>query len=347
MSAPDDRPFRVIVVDSIEGAYVDRPDVEQHVLAGLADVELVRVASERGLAGRLANVDAAISWHTIALGAETIRQMARCRGIVRAAVGYDNIDIAAARDLGIPVCNVPDYGTEEVADHTWALLLAVVRRLTAVDRGCREGAWDWRAIGSVRRLRGERLGIVGLGRIGTAVARRAPAFGMEVGFYDPHLPSGVDKALGIVRYETLQDLLAACGIVTVHVNLTDETRGLIGADELARMRPGAILINTSRGLVVDQQAMVDALIRGRLGALGLDVLDGEPHVPLELRCNDRVVLTAHSAFYSDEGLRELRVKAAEIARNLLLDQFDRNIVNDVRRPAVDRRATAFCMELQS
>jgi D-3-phosphoglycerate dehydrogenase/C-terminal binding protein len=108
-----------------------------------------------------------------------------------------------------------------------------------------------------------------------------------------------------------------------------------------------MLINTSRGSVVDQQAMVEALIRGRLAGLGLDVLDGEPQVPLELRGNDRVVLTAHSAFYSDEGLRELRVKAAGITRNLLLDQSDRNIVNDVRPPSVDRRAAAFCMELQS
>lgn len=329
---------RVVIVDSRRGNYVDQPDIEQREFRDLADVGLMLVDSSEELKGRLTDVDLIISWHQIGLPASLITELSRCRGIVRAAVGFDNIDLAAAAERSIPVCNIPDYGTEEVADHTWALLLALSRRIRIVDRAVREGGWDWRAIDSVRRLRGQRLGIVGFGRIGTAVARRAHAFGIETGFYDPYVCDGTDKAHGVRRYDSLNELIAASGLISVHVNLSGDSYGLIGAEQFELMHPDTVLINTARGDVIDQDAMLHSLERGIPGAIGLDVLHDEPHVPETLRKDDRVLLTAHSAFYSNAAIVELRVKAARTARNLLLNRPDRNVINGVSLPCQESRA---------
>jgi len=321
--------LRVMIVDSRRGGYLREPDIEREVLAGCAHADLFCVNAADELLGRIEEADAIISWHHIALQRELLTKLQHCRGIVRASVGYDNIDLTCAAACGIPVCNIPDYGTEEVADHTLALLLALARRLRLVDRSVREGGWDWRAIGSAPRLRGARLGIIGFGRIGSAVARRATAFGLAVGFYDPYVPSGVEKAHGVTRYETLLELLDWSQIVSLHVPLTDETRHLIGRVELARLTSETILINTARGEVIEQEALLECLAAGRLGQAGLDVLSEEPQVPDALRASDRVLLTAHSAFYADASLAELRSKAAAAARRFLLGQPERNLLNGV------------------
>jgi D-3-phosphoglycerate dehydrogenase/C-terminal binding protein len=321
----------VVVLDAPRGNYVQDVEIEQEVLNGEGRVSLYRVTSAEEVIDRLEEADALIGWHLIPLPRGIVSRLRRCRGIVRASVGFDNIDLRCAADQGIPVCNVPDYGTEEVADHTLALLLALARRLRAVDASVRDGGWDWRAVGNAPRLRGLTLGIVGLGRIGGAVARRAQAFGMEVGFFDPHVPSGVEKVFGVTRYESLPDLLRGSRVVSLHVPLTGETRGLIGRAELGLLTDESILINTSRGEVIDQQALLAAVAAGAIGQLGLDVLSGEPRVPEALRTSGRVLLTAHSAFYSDAALAELRRKAAASARRLLLGEHERNVVNGIKR----------------
>jgi C-terminal binding protein len=325
----------VVVVDSARGGYVAEPDVERAVLEPLARVELQRREEGGRLGPPAEEAEILIAWHHIALPAQVLRALPRCRGIVRASVGYDNIDLAAARELGIPVCNVPDYGTEEVADHAMALLLTLVRRLPALDAHVRGGGWDWRAAGGVNRLRGSTLGIVGLGRIGLAVARRAQAFGLDVAFYDPYVPSGVEKSTALVRCEELNELIDRSWILSLHAPLTAETSRMIGRAELGRMRPDGILLNTARGDLVDSRALVEALEGGRLGGAGLDVLSGEPTVPEEVRVSGRVLLTPHAAFYSDASLLELRRKAAETGRRLLLGQPVRTILNDVQ-PAPHR-----------
>lgn len=319
----------VAIIDSRRGNYLEVPDIEQRELAGQAHVQLLRVESADELRGRLNEVDLVICWHHIEMKAELIAEMSCCRGIVRAAVGYDNIDLLATAERRIPVCNVPDYGSEEVADHSWALLLALLRKIPILDRHCREGGWEWQSIGSTRRLRGERLGLVGFGRIGSAVARRAHAFGIEVGFYDPYVCSGTEKAHGVRRYEDLNEMIAASKLLSIHVNLSERSEGLIGREQFALMSPDTVLINTSRGDVIDQAAMLESLERGIPGALGLDVLRGEPQVPEVLRTDDRVLLTAHAAFYSDDALTELRIKSAQTALNLILARPDRNVVNGV------------------
>jgi phosphoglycerate dehydrogenase-like enzyme len=308
---------KVVIIDSARGGYVQDTQIEAGVLAPAAEVELLQAGRASEVADRLRDADALISWHQIALGRADLEGLPNCKGVVRASVGIDNIDLAAAEELGIRLENVPDYGTEEVADHTLALILGIARNLQQVARTARCGEWSWKAIGEVHRLRGRRLGIVGLGRIGTAVAMRASAFGLRVAFFDPHVPAGRDKSLGIERVESLSGLIARSDILTLHVPLTPETRGFIGREELALLPEGAIVVNTCRGEVIEQDALIAGLAGGQLCGAGLDVLGDEPAVPTPLREHDRVILTAHSAFYSDEALSELRTKAAMAARRML------------------------------
>ncbi|NEQ79960.1 MAG: C-terminal binding protein [Moorea sp. SIO2I5] len=321
--------FRVAIIDSQQGDYLQEPDIEQKVLQPEATVVVYRAAQAKELIGRIEDVDAIISWHKTPLDADILGRLQCCRGIVRAAVGFDNIDLAFAAKKGIPVCNVPDYGTEEVADHTLGLILALVRKLFIVDSYVRNQGWDWRAVGSVPRLRGMTLGIIGFGRIGSAVARRAHAFGLKVAFYDPYVPRGTAKAHGVTRCETLNELIDAAQIITLHTALTSETQHLIGREELKRMTPETILINTARGQVIDQEALIESIISGSIGQVGLDVLSTEPNVPDELRTSEKVILTGHSAFYADAASAELRFKAATFARMFLFGQEVPTIVNGV------------------
>jgi D-3-phosphoglycerate dehydrogenase/C-terminal binding protein len=319
----------VVVIDSRRRNYVGDATIETALLGSCGELRVLRVDDENELRGEVEDAAVIISWHQVPLRGATLRRLTRCRGIVRAAVGVDTIDLVEAGRLGIPVCNVPDYGTEEVADHTLALILALLRKLPAARKHVDAGGWEWRALGSVARLRGLRLGIVGLGRIGIAVARRAVPFGFDISFYDPHLPSGIDKALGIARHESLDALFAAADVVTLHVPLTGESRGMVNGELLRRARPGLVLVNTARGELVDHAALIDALDRGQVGHVGLDVVAGEPSIPRQLVADDRVILTPHAGFYADASLSELRTKAAGAAIRFLRGEHERSIVNGV------------------
>jgi D-3-phosphoglycerate dehydrogenase / 2-oxoglutarate reductase len=222
------------------------------------------------------------------------RQIARLpalRVIGTATVGFDHIDIDAADARGIAVVNVPDYCTEEVADHTLALIYALLRGVVELDRRVARGEWDATAAGPLRTLRGLRAGIVGLGRIGNAVATRLLALGAEVSAHDV-----VPVARDGVRFVELEELLAESDVLTLHVPLTTATRGLVGRDQLAAMRPGALLVNTSRGAVVDVAAVLAALRDRRLGGAALDVLPHEP--PPAAPAAPNLVVTPHAAYYS-------------------------------------------------
>jgi D-3-phosphoglycerate dehydrogenase/C-terminal binding protein len=259
--------------------------------------------------------------------------------IVRCGVGYDNVDFLYARSRGIPVANVPDYGTEEVADSAIGLMLALTRGITFLNTFLRPDSADWRFhhVAPLYRLRGRTFAILGLGRIGTAAAVRAKALGMDVVFYDPFKPDGYDKALGARRIESFDDFLAQAFVLSCHCPLTPETHHVINAAAIAKMPPGTFLINTSRGNVVDVAAIADAIASGQLAGAGIDVLPTEPpppDQPLVAAWRDpqhpahtRVILNAHNAFYSVEGLRDMRVKGAEACRRALLGQPLRNVVN--------------------
>ena len=225
--------------------------------------------------------------------------MDRLRGlrvIANYGVGYDNIDVEAARRRGIAVSNTPDVLTGATAELTWALILAAARRLGEGERLVRSGAWSGWTPTQLRgmSLEGRTLGVIGAGRIGAEVARRAPAFGMRVVYADRHPNAELELERDVhARVVTMEELLATADVVTVHVALTTRTRGLIDAAAIARMKPDSILVNTARGPVVDEAALIDALRSGHLRAAGLDVYEREPQVPEALRALENVVLLPH------------------------------------------------------
>lgn len=327
--------FQVVVTDFI----ADALEPERRALGGIANVIRLGARRETDLAGRVEDADALMVYHDLGLSRATIERLRRCKVIVRCGVGFDNVDGAAARQRGIPLCNVPDYGTEEVADTALGMALALARGVSFMNSRLRagDGPWSYQQVVPLARLRGRVFGIVGLGRIGGAAALRAKALGMEVAFYDPHVPDGRDKSLGVRRVETWERLLAQSHIVSLHCPLTPETRGMINAAAIAAMPRGSYLVNTARGAVVDTAAIPAAIASGQLAGAGLDVLPGEPPAaddPLIAAWRDprhpahhRVIVNPHSAFYCEEGLMEIRVKASDAVRRALLGQPLRNVVN--------------------
>ena len=227
----------------------------------------------------------------------------------------DNIELPAAARRGLRVVNVPDYGVDEVADHTVGLILTLTRGIVALDRAVHTGTWDFRSGGELRRGTGQQVGIIGLGRIGSAVARRALALRFQVVGADPRRP-----AVEGVRLVELNELLGSSDVVSVTTRLDATTRHLLNAETLACMKPGAFLINTSRGGVVDQAALVDVLRSGHLGGAALDVLEREPIARDDpLLSLPNVVLTPHAAFYSRESIVEMKRRAAEAVTAALAD----------------------------
>lgn len=314
---------------------------EKSILGGVASIEALGAKRESELLPAIADAAALMVFHEITIGRETLEQLKHCQVICRCGVGYDNLDLEAARALGIPIANVPDYGTEEVADATLGLILDLMRGLTAMNNRLREdlGHWHHLAAGPLFRLRGKTLGILGLGRIGVAVAMRAKAFGLKVAYFDPYISAGWDKALGITKVETLEELLSLCEILSIHCPLTGETRGLIDAAAIEKMPVGSFLVNTARGGIVDPDAVLGALETGHLAGAGLDVLPEEPpsdDEPLVKAWRDpnhpassKLILTPHAAFYCEEGLEEMRLKAARTCLAALEGRAIPNVVNGV------------------
>jgi len=287
---------------------------------------------------------------TIPIGAD-IDAFERCRIVVREGVGYDNLDLKGWGKRGVPVCNVPDYGTTEVADHAIALMLSLTRGTASYPDGLRADlakGWSYAKAPLVRRHRGITFGIIGLGRIGLATARRAAAFDTRVVFYDPYLPNGVDLSTGFERVRSLDELVRMADVLSIHAPLTDETRGLVGAKLLAAARPGLIVINTARGPIIDLDGLYEVLRAGKIAGAGLDVLPDEPADPKhpliaawqarEPWLEGRLVLTPHSAFYSPSALEDMQRKAIEVIVAYLRDGELMNCVNGkylaepVRRP---------------
>lgn len=267
--------------------------------------------------------------------AAEIAALRRTGLLVRAGIGYDIIDVNAATVAGIWVANVPDYCVDEVADHAILLLLSGWRRSTEMERVWHAGAWVAPTlVPPVRRIRGRRLGVVGFGRIGRAVAHRALAFGFEVVAHDPLVADDILRAAGLEPIG-LDDLFETSDAISLHCPLTPETRYLVGADRLARVKPGLVLVNTSRGGLVDLAAVDAALDDGRISALGLDVLEDEPDPDLSrpLFSRPNVLLTPHLAWYSLEARRDLALQAAEEAYRFVSGQRPRNLVNPEAREA--------------
>ena len=251
------------------------------------------------------------------LPGELLRQLTRCRAIGRFGLGVDNIDLLAAKALGIAINYVPDYCMREVSDHAMALLLALARKVTFANTLVQSGRWEVPPIMPLRRLEGQVLGLVGFGNIPRALAPKAKALGLKVLAHDPYAAKDAMAAAG-VETVSFDDLLARSDFISMHAPLSSATRGMMNADAFGKMKKGAFLINTARGPLIDEAALIAALDSGHLGGAALDVVTEEPLArDSALLGRDNVILTPHTAFYSVEALEELQTKcASDVARVL-------------------------------
>jgi len=298
--------MRVLVVDP----YYVLEEVAE-ILEGLAEVEAATAPwAGDDVVGLLVGPDYPV-------GAEELDRLPALKIVATCSVGYDHVDTDAAANRGVWVCNVPDYCVEEMADSSIALLLALVRGVVALDRSVRAGGWDHTVAGALRTFRGTRLGVIGFGRIGRAVAARALAVGFEVCAVDPHLPDEAISAYGATP-ATLDDALESCEAFSLHSLLTPESRGLIGAEELARMPRGSLLVDTARAALVDFDAVLAALDSGQLGGAAFDVLPVEPP-SAEAPAPERptLIVNPHAAWYSPATEHEAYRRPAVAVREAL------------------------------
>jgi D-3-phosphoglycerate dehydrogenase len=323
--------FKVVITDSEHG-YID-PEIEILGAVG-ADVELHNCQNEEDVIEAAADADGLIVGYS-RITARVLDALPKCRVVSRYGIGLDVIDVEAATQRGVVVTNTPDFCLDEVADHTMALLLTLARRVMILDRAVRDGRAvkegtreTLRVAGPMYRLSRQALGVIGLGQIGRSVVKRAQAFGMRIlSAPDPAVSTEEAAALGTTVL-SLDEILAEADYVTLHVPLLDSTRHLINADRLALMKPSAAIINTSRGPVIDEAALIDALRDGRLAGAGLDVYENEPISPDNpLRTMENVVLSSHAAWYSEDSMRDVKVKAAQAVADLLQGRVPGSVVN--------------------
>ncbi len=303
--------FKVVVSDQvfptvdIERDLLETIDAELKVAAGSMD-EVLEVAADAD-----AILNTYLPWDEASIG-----RLANCKIIARYGIGFDNVDLEAARRAGIVVTNVPDYSVEEVAVHALALILATLRKVPWADARVRKGVWAIDEFRPIRRLSEMTVGLVGFGRIGRRLAAALQTFDATVIVYDPYLSPSPD----LPELVDLEELLARTDIVSVHAPLTDSTRGIIGPAAVRAMKPTAILVNTSRGPLVDLDAVTGALAQGRLAAAALDVFDSEPLDPARIEGIPNLIATPHMAYYSEEALAESQRKAATQVLKVLTGQ---------------------------
>jgi C-terminal binding protein len=312
---------RVFITD-----YVTDPSIEREVLGDA----LTMTPSE--------DVEVLLVWHE-RIDENYVSRFPRLKGVVRYGVGYDSLDLDCLRGHDIVACNTPDYGTEEVADTAIAMIMNIARGVSRYDANCRsfdDGSWQENVIPEIRRTSDLTLGVIGAGRIGGSVILRANALRFDTVFFDPYKPRGHEKMLGARRVDSLEELLEQSDIVSIHVPLSGETRGMIDADFVAGMKPGSSIVNTARGAIVSEvDVFHDPLRSGHLESVALDVLPEEP--PHDSRLIDawrsraswldgRLIINPHTAFYSKQAYVEMRRKAAENAFRILQGETPFNLI---------------------
>jgi D-3-phosphoglycerate dehydrogenase / 2-oxoglutarate reductase len=313
MNVAEGDPPRVVITDcdhlNIE------PELRVFEEAGI-EVVLANCRDTLSVIRQAGDADALINQY-VPIDEAVLESLERCRVVVRYGVGVDSIDLEAAARRGIWVANVPDYGTEEVSDHALALVMSLLRGVNRLDRAVRGGSWDVKLVRPLRRVRGLTLGVVGCGKIGAALARKAACLGLRILVSDAvEIPDALLE--GGIRQVDLDELLGAADVVSLHAPLTEDTHYMIGAEQLRRMKRGSYLINTARGGLVDSVALLQALEREEIAGAALDVLENEPPEQGDpLVMHERVIVTPHAGWYSEESYEALKSGAAsEVVRVL-------------------------------
>jgi D-3-phosphoglycerate dehydrogenase len=316
------------------GVPLPNPEREQQLVAEAGgELVMIEVTSQEQAIAAMRDADVVINAGGVRFSADVFAQLRHCRAVIQSSVGYDRIDVPAATARGIMVANLPDYCIEEVSDHAVALLLASARRLFQMQRTIREGRWGGpgartqERIGPVRRLSEGTLGIVGFGNIGRLVARKTRGIFARLITADPYVKPETATQHGATLLP-LDEVLRQADYVTLHVLLTDETRHLINAERLALMKPTAYLVNTCRGPVVDEAALLAVLQAGKLAGAGLDVFEQEPIGADHPLANlDNVIVTPHQAVYSLTAMANWRIFPIEDAARVLRGERPRGLVN--------------------
>lgn len=319
--------YRVIVTDDRHGSYLEENEVLKEI--GV-EVEVHNLHDESDAEEVLAGADALLL-NLFPMTSEIIAKLHRCRIISRYGTGYDNVDVPAATRAGIWVARVPDYAAEDASDHAIALLMACIRQIPAKDRAVRDGGWNVRLPQRVSRISGKVMGIAGYGHVGRAIHRKLSGFPFSrIMIYDPHKNPAMIRERGAFP-ATLDQLFSECDYISLHVPLTEDTQRMVGRRELGMMKEGAILVNTARGAVLDEEALAEALVDGKLDAAGLDVFEQEPlPASSRLRTLANVVLSDHTAYYSVESIVELKTKAARNVLRVLRGEPPVSPVNLIR-----------------
>jgi len=270
---------------------------------------------------------------------KVMEKLTRCKVIAAMSVGYENIDVDAATDLGICVCNVPDYCLDEMTDHAMALLLACARKIVLTNNKIRRGEITGIGMGvaPMFRLRGQTLGLVGFGRIPRTLVRKAQGFGLKIIVYDPYVPKATMEGYDVEKVEELDELLERSDFVSVHAALTKENRHMFGLKQFKKMKPTAYFINTARGGLVDEEALHTALTEGIIAGAGLDVMDPEMNLESPLLKLDNLVYTGHSGFYSETSTPELFRRPAEYIAAVFQGKWPDGCVNPKVREKFNKR----------
>lgn len=315
-------PIRVVVTECDHDAFAEE---EAAAAAAGATFVVAQTRTPDELVAACAGADAILVQYA-AITAEVLDALPTLRAIGRYGVGVDSVDVAAATARGVAVCNVPDYGTEAVSDHAIALALTTARAIPRLDRGLRAGRFELPAVRPLHQIRGRVFGVVGLGLIGTETARKAAGLGYEVIGHDVRATPG--ETYHGVRAVTLDEVLERAQVLSLHVPLDEVTHHLVDEAAFARMRDDAILVNTSRGGVVDTSALVEALREGRIAGAGIDVHEAEP-VPVDhpLVGLEQVVLTPHLAWYTEESYGELKRRTMQNVLDVCAGRAPANVVN--------------------
>jgi D-3-phosphoglycerate dehydrogenase len=326
--------WKVVITDCDHGSIEEEKQEFGQIGAELV---LAQIQEEEDLVRTCKEADGLLNQYAL-LTRKVLENLPKCKVVARYGVGVDSIDLRAASDLGIIVANVPDYCMDEVANHTLAMILTLIRKTAFFDRKVKSGQWDFRQGIPMLRTQGRTLGLVGCGKIGLEVAKRISGFGVRVITFDPYLK----KAPVGVELKDLDTVLKESDFISIHCPLNESTRHLIGEREFKKMEKKPLLINTSRGPIVDEGALIEALRGGRLSGAGLDVLEKEPPDPLNpLLKMENVVLTPHVSFYSVESISELKRRTAENVSAVLLGKWPRSVVNQEVRGKPRASISAF------